>query len=105
MLPEHDVYVTDWRDARVVPLVCGGFDLDDFIDYIVAFIRIIGPEPPVIALCPPSVPVTTAVGAMAAAADPQHPASITPSGGPAGPPSHPTGGTLTDVASRSDRCA
>src|SRR3546814_5152249 len=51
MLPEHDVYVTDWRDARVVPLVCGGFDLDDFIGYIVDFIRIIGPDTHVIAVC------------------------------------------------------
>src|SRR3546814_20470118 len=82
MLPEHDVYVTDWRDARVVPLVCGGFDLDDFIDYIVDFIRIIGPDTHVIAVCQPSVPVLAAVAAMAAAADPLQQASMTLMGGP-----------------------
>jgi poly(3-hydroxybutyrate) depolymerase len=44
MLPEHDVYVTDWRDARLVPLVYGDFDLDDFIDYVKDFLRFIGPR-------------------------------------------------------------
>src|SRR3546814_8349458 len=82
MLPEHDVYGTAWRDARVVPLVFGGFDLDDFIDYIVDFIRIIGPDTHVIAVCQPSVPVLAAVAAMAAAADPLQPASMTLMGGP-----------------------
>src|SRR5690606_29768784 len=82
MLPEHDVYVTDWRDARVVPLVCGGFDLDDFIDYIADFIRIVGPDTHVIAVCQPSVPVLAAVAAMAAADDPMQPASMTLMGGP-----------------------
>lgn len=82
MLPEHDVYVTDWRDARVVPLMCGGFDLDDFIDYIVDFIRFIGPDTHVIAVCQPSVPVLAAVAAMAAADDPLQPASMTLMGGP-----------------------
>src|SRR3546814_16249175 len=74
MLPEHDVYVTDWRDARVVPLVCGGFDLDDFIDYVVDFIRIIGPDTHVIAVCQTSVQVRDAVAAMAAADDRLKPA-------------------------------
>lgn len=82
MLPEHDVYVTDWRDARLVPLVYGGFDLDDFIDYVIDFIRIIGPDTHVIAVCQPSVPVLAAVAAMAAEDDPMQPASMTLMGGP-----------------------
>src|SRR3546814_17918586 len=92
MLPEHDVYVTDWRDARVVPLVCGGFDLDDFIDYIVDFIRIIGPDTHVIAVCQPSVPVLAAVDALAAAADPLQPAPRTLLGGQIDPRRKPTVG-------------
>src|SRR3546814_1706858 len=92
MLPEHDVYVTDWRDARVVPLMCGGFDLDDFIDYIVDFIRFIGPDTHVIAVCQPSVPVLAAVAAMAAADDPLQPASLNLQGGPIEPRRKPTRG-------------
>ena len=82
MLPEHDVYVTDWRDARVVPLMYGDFDLDDFIDYIIEFLQFIGPNTHVIGVCQPSVPVLAAVAAMAAADDPMQPASMTLMGGP-----------------------
>ena len=82
MIPEHDVYVTDWRDARLVPLMYGGFDLDDFIDYIIEFLQFIGPNTHVIAVCQPSVPVLAAVAAMAAADDPMQPASMTLMGGP-----------------------
>lgn len=82
MLPEHDVYVTDWRDARLVPLVYGGFDLDDFIDYAIDFIRFIGPDTHVVAVCQPSVPVLAAVAAMADEDDPRQPASMTLMGGP-----------------------
>src|SRR3546814_9092178 len=76
MLPEHDVYVTDWRDARLVPLAFGSFDLDDFIDYVIDFIRFIGPDTHIIAVCQPSVPVLAAVAAMAAEDDPLQPASM-----------------------------
>ena len=82
MIPEHDVYVTDWRDARVVPMMYGDFDLDDFIDYVADFIRFIGPNTHVIAVCQPSVPVLAAVAAMAAEDDPLQPASMTLMGGP-----------------------
>ncbi len=82
MIPEHDVYVTDWRDARLVPLMYGGFDLDDFIDYVIEFLQFIGPNTHVIAVCQPSVPVLAAVAAMAAAEDPMQPASMTLMGGP-----------------------
>lgn len=82
MIPEHDVYVTDWRDARLVPALYGGFDLDDFIDYVMEFIRFIGPNTHVIAVCQPSVPVLAAVAAMADQDDPLQPASMTLMGGP-----------------------
>mgnify|MGYP003860017909 CR=1 FL=1 len=82
MLPEHDVYVTDWRDARLVPLMYGSFDLDDFIDYVVDFLHFIGPDTHIIAVCQPSVPVLAAVAAMADADDPLQPASMTLMGGP-----------------------
>ncbi|MEQ8356485.1 MAG: polyhydroxyalkanoate depolymerase [Kiloniellaceae bacterium] len=82
MIPEHDVYVTDWRDARLVPLIYGDFDLDDFIDYIIEFLQFIGPNTHIVAVCQPSVPVLAAVAAMAGADDPLQPASMTLMGGP-----------------------
>jgi poly(3-hydroxybutyrate) depolymerase len=82
MLPEHDVYITDWRDARVVPLLEGRFDLDDFIDYVIDMIRFLGPDTHVMAVCQPSVPVLAACAVMAAANDPCQPASMILMGGP-----------------------
>ena len=66
MLPEHDVYVTDWISAREVPVADGRFDLDDYIDYVIDFVRLLGPDVHVIAVCQPSVPVLAAVSLMAA---------------------------------------
>ena len=82
LLPEHDVHITDWIDAREVPLSEGNFDLDDYIDYIVEFCRYLGPNLHVIAVCQPSVPVMGAASLMAHARDPRQPASITLMGGP-----------------------
>ena len=82
MLPEHNLYITDWADARNVPLTQGPFDLDDFIDYIIEFIHFLGPNTHVIAVCQPAVPVLAAVALMAARNDPMQPASITLMGGP-----------------------
>jgi len=82
MLPDHDVYVTDWRDAKIVPLREGRFDLDDYIDYVIDFLRHLGPGAHVIAVCQPSVPVLAAVAAMSAAKDPATPSSMTLMGGP-----------------------
>jgi polyhydroxyalkanoate depolymerase len=68
MLPFADVYITDWRDARNVPLADGQFDLDDYIDYVIEFLAKIGgegdPRPHVLAVCQPSVPVYAAVALM-----------------------------------------
>lgn len=81
MLPDHEVYITDWVDARDVPLAAGNFDLNDYIDYVAEFLRYIGPAH-VMAVCQPSVPVMGAASLMAAADDPMQPRSITLMGGP-----------------------
>lgn len=82
MIQEHNLYITDWRDARDVPAVMGSFDLDDYIDHVIDFIRYIGTNTHVIAVCQPAVPVLAAAALMAAANDPCRPASITLMGGP-----------------------
>jgi len=82
LLPEHDVHITDWIDAKEVPLTDGNFDLDDYIDYIIEFCRYLGPDVHVIAVCQPSVPVMAAAALMAEAKDPRQPRSITLMGGP-----------------------
>src|SRR6185369_2621713 len=82
LLPDHDVHITDWADAREVPLSLGNFDLDDYVDYIVEFCRYLGPDVHVIAVCQPSVPVMAAAALMAANKDPRQPRSITLMGGP-----------------------
>lgn len=96
MIPEHEVFVTDWRDARLMPLAYGRFDLDDFIDYIAEFIRFIGPDTHVIAVCQPSVPVLAAAAVMAAQGDPLQPASMTLIGGPIDTRRNPT--AVNDLA-------
>ncbi|NQV98420.1 MAG: polyhydroxyalkanoate depolymerase [Rhodospirillales bacterium] len=82
MLPDHDVYVTDWRDARSVPLSIGKFDLEDHVETIIDFIRFLGPDVHVIAVCQPSVSVLAAVAVMAQNDDPCQPKSMTLMGGP-----------------------
>jgi poly(3-hydroxybutyrate) depolymerase len=82
MLPKHDVYITDWRDARSVPLSDGRFDLDDYVDYVITFLKHIGPGAHVLAVCQPSVPVYAAVAVMNAADDPCTPKTLTMMGGP-----------------------
>lgn len=82
MLPGHDVYITDWRDARAVPVSDGRFDLDDYIDYVIEFLEVIGPGAHVLAVCQPSVPVYAAVTAMSAEDHPCLPRTLTMMGGP-----------------------
>ncbi|MDJ0948326.1 MAG: polyhydroxyalkanoate depolymerase [Alphaproteobacteria bacterium] len=90
LLPQHDVYITDWRDPRDVPLLMGGFDLDDYIDYVIDFLDHLGPDTHVIAVCQPSVPVLAAVAIMAAEERPNQPRSMTLMGGPVDPRRSPT---------------
>jgi len=82
MLPEHDVYITDWADARMVPLADGPFDLDDYIDYIIEILHHLGGDTHVMAVCQPSVPVLAAVALMEAAKDEFSPRSMILMGGP-----------------------
>jgi poly(3-hydroxybutyrate) depolymerase len=90
-LPNHDVYVTDWVDARMVPLSAGTFDLDDYIDYVISILHFLGGDTHVIAVCQPSVPVLAAVAAMEAADDPNVPHSMVLMGGPIDTRVNPTG--------------
>jgi poly(3-hydroxybutyrate) depolymerase len=82
MLPDHEVYITDWIDARLVPLAAGSFDLDDYIDYVIAMLQKLGPDTHVMAVCQPSVPVLAAIARMEAEGDPASPRSMTLMGGP-----------------------
>jgi poly(3-hydroxybutyrate) depolymerase len=77
-----DVYITDWQDARNVPVTDGLFDLDDYIDYIIEMLHHLGPNTHVVGVCQPSVPVLAAAAVMEAAGDPLAPASMTLMGGP-----------------------
>jgi len=82
MLPHADVYITDWVDARTVPVAEGRFDLDDYIDYIIEMLHHLGPNTHVMAVCQPSVPVLAAVALMEERGDPLSPATMTLMGGP-----------------------
>jgi poly(3-hydroxybutyrate) depolymerase len=82
MLPHADVYITDWADARMVPVTEGKFDLDDYIDYLIDIFHELGPDTHVMAVCQPSVPVLAAVAVMEARRDRCVPATMTLMGGP-----------------------
>jgi poly(3-hydroxybutyrate) depolymerase len=82
MLPVADVYITDWRDAKYVPLSDGKFDLDDYVDYLIAFMEQIGPGAHMLAVCQPSVPCYAAACLMSADKNPCRPKTLTMMGGP-----------------------
>lgn len=81
-LQDFDVYVTDWEDAKMVPLSQGPFHLDDYIEYVREFLRVMGPEAHVLAVCQPTVPVLAAVSLMAQDDDPCTPRSLVLMAGP-----------------------
>ncbi|HEU4583876.1 MAG TPA: polyhydroxyalkanoate depolymerase [Polyangiaceae bacterium] len=90
MLSDHDVYITDWIDARLVPLDQGPFTLEDYVGYVRDFIRFIGAQRlHVMSVCQPCVPVLAAVSLMAAAGEPV-PRSLTMMGGPIDARNNPT---------------
>ncbi len=82
LLPHHDVYVTDWVDARLVPLAEGYFHFADYVATMQDFMRLLAPDLHVISVCQPTVPVLAAVSLMAAEDDPARPRSMTLMGGP-----------------------
>jgi poly(3-hydroxybutyrate) depolymerase len=90
LLPHHDIYVTEWQDARFVPRGEGTFDLDDYIDYIVEFLRFFGGDVHVMAVCQPTVPVFSAVALMEAKGDPAVPRSMILMAGPIDARQNPT---------------
>lgn len=86
-LPYYDVYITDWVDARLIPVSAGRFDLDDYIDYIISFCELLSQERDGVPLhtlgvCQPAVPLIAAVALMEADDSPHTPASMTLMGGP-----------------------
>src|SRR3989440_11415194 len=89
-LPNHDVYLTEWVDARMMPLAAGRFDLDDYIDYLISMLHALQGDIHVIAVCQPSVPVMAAVARMEADDDPCVPHSMVLMGGPIDTPVNPT---------------
>ena len=82
LLPNHQVHITDWRDARMVPVTEGSFDLDDYIDYIIEFLHFLGPNTHILAVCQPAVPVMASASIMAQMEDKCRPSSMTLIGGP-----------------------
>ena len=81
-LPGHEVYITDWADARMVPLAAGRFDLEDYVDYLIEIMHALGGNLHIVAVCQPSVPVLSAVSVMEAENDRYFPTSMTLMGGP-----------------------
>ncbi len=90
MLRDHDVYITDWRNARDIPKDRGAFSLEDFTTYIIDFLHQLGPEAHIVAVCQPTVCALAATAVMAAAKDPCQPASLTLMAGPIDPRVAPT---------------
>lgn len=82
LLRTHDVYITDWVDARIVPLSEGPFHLNDYVHYVQEFIRLLGPDVHVLSVCQPTVPVLAAISLMASNKDKKLPRSMTMMGGP-----------------------
>jgi poly(3-hydroxybutyrate) depolymerase len=82
MLPEHDVYITDWHNVRDVPLIHGRFGFDDYIAHLIRFLEAIGPGAHVVAVCQPCVAVLVATAVMAQAGNAAQPRSMTLMAGP-----------------------
>jgi poly(3-hydroxybutyrate) depolymerase len=90
LLADHNVYLTDWKNARDVSLLYGRFDLDDFVELVIRFVRLLGRRTHVMAVCQPSVPVLAAASLLAAEDDPCQPSSIILMGGPIDTRANPT---------------
>lgn len=99
-LPDHECYVTNWQNARDVPLARGAFQLDDYVEYLVEFLHVIGPGTHVVAVCQPGVPALMATALMSMAKDAALPASLTLIAAPIDTRKSPTG--VNDYASRKD---
>ena len=96
MIERCEVFITDWADAKVVPLKEGEFDLDDYIDYLIGFLEHIGPGAHMLAVCQPSVPALAATAILNEGGHPCRPATLTMMGGPIDTREAPT--TVNDLA-------
>jgi poly(3-hydroxybutyrate) depolymerase len=97
LIPNHEVYVTDWVDARMVPLTQGAFHLDDYVTYVMDFVRLLNTKKHkqskgihLVSVCQPTVPVMAAVSLLATLKDEASPVSMTMMGGPIDPRANPT---------------
>jgi len=100
MLPDHDVYITDWHNARDIPLICGQFGVDEYVDHLIKFLEVIGPGARVLAVCQPCVAVLSAVAVMAQQSNPAQPRSMTLMAGPIDCRVNPT--KVNDLANKRD---
>ena len=96
MIERCEVFITDWADAKMVPLKEGEFDLDDYIDYVIGFLEHIGPGAHMLAVCQPSVPALAVTALLNESKHPCRPASLTMMGGPIDTREAPT--TVNDLA-------
>lgn len=100
LLPDAEVYITDWVDARNVPVSEGSFDLSDYIDYLIEMMEHLGPDTNIIGVCQPSVPVLAAVAVMEQRKNASSPATMTLMGGPIDTRRNPT--AVNDLAEEKD---
>ena len=100
MLPEHDVFITDWHNARDVPLTAGRFGIDEYVDHLIRFFEAMGQGAHVLAVCQPCVAVLAAVAVMAQAGNPAQPRSMTLMAGPIDTRVNPT--KVNDLANKRD---
>jgi poly(3-hydroxybutyrate) depolymerase len=98
MLPDHDVYITDWHNARDVPLTAGRFGFDEYIDHLIEFIEVMGKGTHVLAVCQPCVAVLAAAAVMAQSGNAAQPRSMTLMAGPIDVRVNPT--TVDDLAKK-----
>ena len=96
LLPHHDVYITDWKNARDVPLSAGRFGFDDYVDYVIRFLQELGEGAHLVSVCQPCVPAMAAVALMSEDQDKATPRSMTLMGGPIDPNAAPT--AVNDLA-------
>jgi polyhydroxyalkanoate depolymerase len=100
MLPDHDVYITDWHNARDVPLIAGRFGVDEYLEHMMKFLEVIGPGAHVVAVCQPCVAALAAVAVMAQNGNPAQPRSVTLMAGPIDTRVNPT--TVNVLAKKRD---
>ncbi|WP_374642502.1 polyhydroxyalkanoate depolymerase [Tabrizicola sp.] len=98
LLPDADVYVTDWHNARDIPVSAGKFDVEDYTLYLAEFMKVLGPDTHVIAICQPAPLALAATAYLAAEAPEAQPSSLILIGGPVDPDAAPT--EVTDFGRR-----